>query len=82
MQTLNVKAVAFAAGITWAIYVAFCGWAAALGWGGSIVNALETYYVGYAPTPLGGVIGGVWAIFDGAIAGAIFSLLYNRFARR
>ena len=82
MQKLNVKAMAIAAGITWAIYVLFCGWAAALGWGGSIVHAFASYYVGYAPTFLGGIIGGIWALVDGAIAGAIFSLLYNRFASK
>lgn len=78
MQKLSVKALAVASGVTWAIYILFAGWAAAAGWGGKFVDVLDSYYIGYGPSFLGGIIGGVWAFFDGLIAGLIFTLIYNR----
>jgi hypothetical protein len=34
-------------------------------------------YLGYAITPVGSLIGFLWAFFDGLIGGAIFAWLYN-----
>jgi hypothetical protein len=82
MEKLSVKAFALACGITFAIYVVFIGWTAAIGWGTGIVNGLSSLYIGYAPSFLGGIIGGVYAFVDGAIGGAIFALLYNALVRK
>ena len=78
MQKLSVKAVAVAAGTTWAIAILLAGWAAAIGWGSQFVDVFKPYYIGYGPTFLGGIIGGVWAFFDKLIAGLIFALIYNK----
>ena len=78
MQKLSVKAVAIASGTTWAIAILLAGWAAAIGRGSQFVDVFDSYYIGYGPTFLGGIIGGVWAFFDKLIAGAIFALIYNR----
>ena len=72
MQKMNVKAAAIAAGLTWAFYIVCAGWAAAAGWGGRIVDLFGSCYIGYGPTILGGVFGGIWAFFDGLVAGLIF----------
>lgn len=82
MTKLNVKAFTIACSLTWAISVLFLGWASALGWGYGFVATLSTYYVGYAPTLLGDIIGALWALVDGAVGGWIFVLLYNAFAEK
>jgi hypothetical protein len=82
MGKLNVKAVALAAGITWAIYMGFCGWTAMFGWGKGIVEVMSSVYIGYSASFLGGIIGAVWGFADGLIGGAIFALIYNRIARK
>jgi len=79
MQKLNVKSFALAWGISFGIYFIFIGWVAALGWGDKIVELISSFYIGYAPTFLGGIIGGVWAFFDGLIGGAIIAFVYNAF---
>ena len=81
MQKINVKAFALAWGVSFGVYFLFLGWVSILGWGDKIVEAISSFYIGYAPTFLGGIIGGIWAFFDGAIGGAIIALLYNVFAK-
>ena len=80
MQKLNVKAFALAWGISFGVWVLVLGWLAAFGWGEKIVEIISSFYIGYASTFWGGIIGGVWAFFDGAIGGAIIALIYNAFA--
>jgi len=41
---------------------------------------LGRIYRGYSLSPIGSVVGLVWAFFDGLVGGAIFAWLYNRFA--
>ena len=82
MQKISVKAFALAWGISFGLYALLLGWLAAFGWGDKIVDILSSFYIGYAPTFLGGIIGGVWAFFDGAIGGAIMALIYNAFVKQ
>lgn len=77
MQKINVKAFTLAWGISFGVYFLFIGWAASFGWGVKIVQDVSSLYIGYAPTFLGGIIGGIWAFFDGAIGGLIIALIYN-----
>jgi len=76
---LNVRAFALAVAVVWGCGVLFLGWIAAVGWGRGLVDPLASLYIGYAPTFVGGIIGGVWAFFDGLIAAALAAWLYNRF---
>jgi len=39
-------------------------------------------YRGYTISPIGSLIGLVWAFFDGLIGGAIFAWVYNLFVGR
>jgi hypothetical protein len=47
-----------------------------------LVTVLSSLYIGYSPTFLGGIIGGIWAFVDGAIAGAIIAWVYNLVAKK
>jgi len=39
-------------------------------------------YLGYTVTPLGSIIGFVWAFVDGLVCGAIFAWIYNKFVSK
>jgi len=78
---LNVKAFALASGLLCAIGMIALAIAAAFGWGTAIIEAINTFYIGYSATPLGAVIGAIWGFIDGAIGGAIFAAIYNKFAK-
>ena len=45
-------------------------------------TTLSRVYLGYAITPVGSVIGLLWAFFDGLIGGVIFAWLYNLLSTR
>ena len=82
MAKLNVKAFGLACGITWGagmfligIIDIFTVWADA--WGA----LMATVYIGYSPTVIGSIIGGIWGFFDAGIGGAILAWLYNKFAK-
>jgi len=77
---LRVVSVALAAGLTWGFGVLLLGWVSGGGWGGRLVDVLSSVYVGYAPTFLGGLIGGAWAFVDGFVAGLVLAFFYNAFA--
>ncbi|MDE1873539.1 MAG: hypothetical protein KGI04_00240 [Candidatus Micrarchaeota archaeon] len=47
-------------------------------YGAQFISTFGSVYLGYAPTLLGSVIGGILAFIDGAIAGAIFGWVYTR----
>jgi hypothetical protein len=75
---LNVKAFALACGLVWGLGVFMLAWWIMLFEGATgEVPFLGHIYRGFSISPLGSVIGLVWAFFDGAIAGSIFAWLYN-----
>ena len=63
--------------LTWWV-IAFEGLEAAA----EIKTMVTRIYRGYAITPVGSVIGLVWAFFDGLIGGVVFAWLYNLIAGR
>ena len=75
---LNIKAFALTCGIIWGLGLFLLTWwiIAFDGSGGSTIIA--RLYRGYTITPIGSVIGLIWAFFDGLIGGAIFAWLYNK----
>ena len=77
---MSVKGFALAGGIVWAVGVLLLGLAALYidGWGGAIVELLDSIYIGYEATPIGSVIGAVWGFIDGFIGCAAFAWLYNK----
>ncbi len=80
MTKLRVVPVGLAIGFTWGIGVLLLGWISAAGWGARLVDVLSSLYLGYAPTLLGGLVGGLWAFVDGFLGGLVLAFLYNAFA--
>jgi hypothetical protein len=77
---LDARAIALAGGCSWALFTFVAGlgsmwitsWQQAVNWMGQ-------FYVGYAPSFAGSLIGGVWAFFDLFIGLYVFAWLYNYF---
>lgn len=82
----GLSAVHFGAalGIISAVFVGLLGLASYTtggAWGGEMIRVLGTFYLGYAPTPLGSAAGALWALIDGAIGGYLIAVLYNALQR-
>ena len=80
---LNVKAFAITCGLVWGFGLFILTWwiIAFDGVTGEITT-IGRLYRGYNISPLGSIIGLIWALADGAIGGAIFAWLYNVIAAR
>ena len=75
---LNVSAFAVTCGILWGLGL-FLGtlWIVLIGGATGEVTFIGRVYLGYSISPLGAVIGLVWALVDGLVGGAVFAYLYN-----
>jgi hypothetical protein len=75
---LNVKAFALTCGLFWGLALfLFTWWVIAFDGPTSDITFIGRIYRGYRMTPIGSIIGLVWAFFDGLVGGAIFAWLYN-----
>ena len=75
---LNVKAFALTCALVWGVGLFFMTWwVIAFDGGTGEVTLIGRLYRGYTVSPLGSVIGLIWALGDGLIGGAIFAWLYN-----
>lgn len=78
---LNAYAFGLAAGITWGLGVLFFG---LLAWwfnlGHHAQETIASVYVGFNASLRGILMGIVWALMDGFLAGLIFAYLYNAFS--
>ncbi|CAJ37739.1 bacteriophage holin [Methanocella arvoryzae] len=80
---LRPTALGLTAGILWGLAVLVTGLTAALfGYGLKFVDVVGSFYLGYEPTVIGSILGGVWGFFDGLIGGFVFALLYNYLAKK
>lgn len=75
---LDVKAFALTCGLVWgfALFI-MTWWLIALEGATGDSTFIGRLYLGYSLSPIGSIIGLVWAFVDGAIGGAIFAWLYN-----
>ena len=81
--TLGPVSLGIALGIIWAATTMVLGLIAALlGWGVLIVQVLSSLYVGYSPSIIGIISGGVWGFADGFVFGFLVAWLYNRLILR
>ena len=80
---LNVKAFALSCGLVFGFGLFFLTWWI-IAFDGATGEAtfIGRLYRGYTISPVGSVIGLVWAFFDWLIGGAIFAWLYNVIAGR
>lgn len=76
---LNVKALALTAAIGWGAAVFLTTWWLIVLGSGGMKTIMNCVYPGYSVTPLGSIIGLIWAFVDGLICGAIFAWIYNAF---
>lgn len=81
ISKLSVKGCAFAAGVMWGAAILFLGVLATRGHGLPLMRAFASLYPGYQPTFFGVLIGTVWGLIDGCIAGALFAWVYNHFVK-
>jgi hypothetical protein len=76
---LNVKAFGVAAGILWGACAFIFGlWGMFYAPAGAVVAFLGDFYLGYAATFVGSLIGFVWGFLDAGIGGLVGAWLYNR----
>lgn len=82
MAKLNVKAFGLACGILWGGAMVVVGLIDTVStWGDAWGALMATVYLGYQPTVLGSIIGGVWGFIDAGIGGLLLAWLYNKFAK-
>ena len=80
---LDVRAFAVAAALVWGFGVFLLAWwVIAFDGHGGPVPLLGLMYRGFTFTPVGSVIGLLWALPDGFVIGGIFAGLYNMLATR
>jgi len=76
---LNIKAFALTCGVIWGLGIFFLTWWIIAFEGSSgEVTMIGRLYRGYSISPIGSLIGLMWAFFDGLIGGALFAWLYNK----
>ena len=80
---LNVKSFALTTGLVWGIGLFLLTWwiIAFDGITGE-PTLIGRLYRGYNISPIGSVLGLIWAFFDGLIIGAIFAWIYNQISTR
>lgn len=76
------KCFALAIGLVWGIAVLLTGWIAMSGWGSEFVEVMSSIYTGYKATFVGGIVGGIWAFFVGALLGWGISFVHNKLMDR
>jgi len=75
---LKTCAFGFALGFTNGLGMALFAWAGWLGkYGIDMIHQIASVYYGYAPTLVGGLIGGAWGFLNGFIFGMIVACVYN-----
>jgi ABC-type transport system involved in cytochrome c biogenesis permease subunit len=77
---MNGKAFAVAAGILWGVLLFALTLLEAARGAGHTLWLLSAVYLGYSVTYPGSVVGLVYGFVSGALIGAAFCWLYNRFA--
>lgn len=80
---LNVRAFALTCALVWGLGLFFLTWWI-IAFDGATGEAtfVGRIYRGYTLSPMGSVVGLLWALADGLIGGAIFAWLYNILAGR
>ena len=83
---LDIKAMAISVGLIWGILAMFLVGLANLlwpGYGQAFLDVTASIYPGYTATASFGqiILGTLYGLVDGAIAGAVFAWIYNRFVK-
>lgn len=77
---LNPVALGLSLGVLWGVSLFLLGLIAYFyTYGHPFVSAVGTLYLGYEPTLIGSVLGGIIGFFDAFITGLLIAWLYNQF---
>jgi len=79
--SLSVMGLALGFGITWGLWTLIAGWVAMFGWNIDFVAVMHSSYLGYEPSFVGAIIGGIWAFVHAGITGGVIAFFYNRFKK-
>jgi hypothetical protein len=80
---LNVRAFALTCALVWGFGLfVLTWWIIATGGATGETTLIGRIYLGYNISPLGTVLGLVWAFVDGFVGGAVFAWLYNLLVKR
>ena len=80
---LDIKAFGLSCGLVWGLGLfMLTWWIMAFDGATGEITMIGRLYRGYSITPVGSLIGLVWAFVDGLIGGLIFAWLYNLLAGR
>lgn len=79
MKKLNVWGLAVTTGTVFGAGTLLLGWLAAIDPVVKIDSLISQFYIGYMPSFVGAIIGGMWAFVFWTIVGAIFASIYNWF---
>jgi len=80
---LNVKAMALTVGLIWGVTLfTMTWWMIAFDGATGERTLIGSIYRGYSVSPMGSLIGLLWAVPDGLIGGALIAWVYNLFAGR
>lgn len=80
---LNVKVFALSCALFWGLGLfLLTWWIIALDGATGEITFIGRIYRGYSISPIGSIIGLIWALIDGLIGGAIFAWLYNYISSR
>jgi hypothetical protein len=78
MMRLDIKAFTLTCGVLWGFGLFFLTWwIIAFDGATGDITFIGRIYRGYCISPLGSIIGLIWAFVDGLIGGAIFAWVYN-----
>ncbi len=78
-MSLQVRAFGLAVGLVWGVIIFGVSLLVAIkGTGGEHLSRLGLLYPGYRVTYWGSVIGFVWSVIYGFLAGALLAWVYNR----
>ena len=80
---LDVKAFALTSGLVWGLGLFMLTWWIIAFGGGATgeTTLIGRVYLGYRISPVGSIIGLVWAFADGLVCGAVFAWLYNKLTK-
>ena len=83
---LNIKAMAISLGLIWGFLAMFLVGLANLVWPGygqAFLDVTASLYPGYTATASFGqvILGSLYGLVDGAVAGAVFAWIYNCFVK-
>lgn len=79
---LNKKVLGLTFGILWALWLLFMTLWVMVSGGGNHLSLLGQFYPGYAITPLGALLGIIYAFIDGFLFGWLVGWFYNKLSKK